>query len=286
MKTVLETIDAGAGFLEKHGIDDARRNMQLLVAHQLKCTRTQLYMNFDQPMQEADLVPLREALKQRAKGVPLQHLLGTVEFYRREFKSDKRALIPRPETEELVSIVLKQDLPEQPRILDVGTGSGVLGLSLAAEIPGSQAVLVDISPEALALAKENSDLLTIPNASFIESDLFAEVEGEFDLVVANLPYVAERDRAQMSKELAHDPDLALFSGEDGLDCLRRFCEQVSEFLKPGALVALEVGYDQGDRVGKLLQDAGLSEVSVASDLSGIRRFPMARKPFNKTLNHG
>lgn len=278
MKTVLETIDAGTGFLEKRGIEDARRNMQLLVAHQLNCTRTQLYMDFDQPIDEVDLEPLRKSLKKRAQGVPLQHLLGTVEFFRREFKSDSRALIPRPETEELVSLVLKQKVAEVPRILDLGAGSGVLGLSLAAEIPKSRAVLVDLSPEALSLARENGDILSIPNASYLLSDLFAEVEGKFDLIVANLPYVPEVDRSSLAPELSHDPDLALFSGESGLDCLVRFCGQVSEFLEPGGLVALEVGHSQGEKVQKLLQDGGLSEVSLFTDLSGVARFPMARKP--------
>ena len=139
MSTVLETIDKGTLYLEKRGIADARRNMQLLVAHQLQCSRMQLYVQFDRPLDEATLQPLREALKRRSEGVPIQHLLGQVEFHRRQFKTDARALIPRPETEELAELVLALDAPhEDQAILDMGCGSGVLGLTLAAERPAWQ----------------------------------------------------------------------------------------------------------------------------------------------------
>ena len=173
MTTVLETLDKGTAYLSKKGIEDARRNMQMLVAHQLACTRMDLYLRFDQPLGESDLVPLRELLKRRGEGVPLQHLLGTVEFHRRDFKTDSRALIPRPETEELAEWLLKNAaLPENPRILDMGCGSGVLGLTLAAEYPGAEVHLADLSRDALALARENAAMLGIANASFAESDLF------------------------------------------------------------------------------------------------------------------
>jgi release factor glutamine methyltransferase len=279
MTTVLEILDKGTAYLAKKGIEDARRNMQMLVAHQLNCTRMDLYLRFDQPLEEEHLAPLRDLLKRRGDGVPLQHLLGSVTFHRRDFKTDARALIPRPETEELAEWLIKNvKLPESPRILDMGCGSGVLGLTLAADLPGSQVTLADLSPDALDLARENATLLEIPNATFIESDLFSALAGQsFDLIVANLPYIPESDRPTLSKEVAHDPDLALFSGPDGLDLIRRFVPAAKDHLATGGWLALEIGIHQSTEVESLLRAASLSDVLTLKDLSGIPRFPVGRK---------
>ncbi|WP_193214426.1 peptide chain release factor N(5)-glutamine methyltransferase [Luteolibacter marinus] len=279
MTTVLETLDKGTAYLTKKGIEDARRNMQLLVAHQLQCTRMDLYLRFDQPLDESDLAPLREQLKKRGEGIPLQHLLGTVEFHRREFKTDGRALIPRPETEELAEWLLKNaGLPDNPAILDMGCGSGVLGLTLAAEIPGSQVTLADVSPAALDLARENAAALELANVHFVESDLFSALGGgSYDLIVANLPYVPESDRPSLAREVTHDPDLALFGGADGLDVIRRFVPAAASHLNPGAWLALEIGIDQSAEVEQRLVAASLTGVLTLKDLSGIPRFPIARK---------
>lgn len=279
MTTVLEVIDGGTAYLEKRGIGEARLTMQRLVGHHLAFTRVQLYLEFDRPLTDEQLSPIREGLKKRGQGVPLQHILGEVEFLRRDFQCDARALIPRPETEELVSLILteKDSLPQPSRILDVGTGSGVIGLSLALELPSvSETVLADVSPEALALARENAAALEV-EATFVESHLFANVEGPFDLIVANLPYVPERDRATLAPELAHDPDLALFSGPDGLDLLREFIPTAAERLTAGGLLALEIGYDQAANVTQLLKESSLTEIDIKADLSGVFRFPFARK---------
>lgn len=278
MSTVLETIEGGTRYLEKRGIEDARRNMQHLVAHQLGCTRMALYLQFDRPLVEDELAPLRDLLKKRGEGVPLQHLLGNVPFHRRDFKSDARALIPRPETEELAELILRQNLPNALAALDMGCGSGVLGLTLAAEHPDWRITLADISTEALALTRENLAALEIPNALPIESDLFANLPGTFDLIVANLPYVAQSDRATLSREVLHDPPLALFSGPDGLDLLRRFIPEAVHHLNPGGLLALEIGHDQASHITRLLEDSGFAEIQVHNDLSGIPRFPTARRP--------
>jgi release factor glutamine methyltransferase len=278
MTTVLETIDGGTRYLEKRGIEDARRNMQMLVAGQLGCTRMDLYLQFDRPLDEAELAPLRDALKKRGEGIPLQHLLGTVWFHNREFKTDARALIPRPETEELAEWVLSWKLPQNQRILDMGCGSGVLGLTLAAERPEWDVVLADVSPDALALARENAARLEISNASLIESDLFSAVDGPFDGIVANLPYVPESERATMAREVLHDPALALFSGADGLDLIRRFVPEAFQHLKPGGWLAMEIGHDQASQVAGFLQASGFADIEVKTDLSGIARFPFARRP--------
>jgi release factor glutamine methyltransferase len=278
MTTVLDTIEKGAQYLEKRGVEDARRHMQLLVAHQLGCGRMDLYVQFDKPLGDAVLAPLRELLKKRGEGVPIQHLLGTVGFHRREFKTDARALIPRPETEELTEWVLSWPLPEQQSVLDMGCGSGVLGLSLAAERPGWQLTLADTSLDALSLARENAQALVLDGIDFIHSDLFSHLPGSFDGIVANLPYVPETDRSTLSREVLHDPALALFGGPDGLDVIRRFLPAAYRHLHPGGWLALEIGHDQASLVEDLLQNAGFTEIHTQSDLSGILRFPRARKP--------
>lgn len=278
MKTVLETIDGGTSYLEKRGIEDARRNMQWLVAHQLGCSRMEIYTQFDRPLDEAELAPLREALKKRGEGVPLQHLLGTVCFLDHDFSCDGRALIPRPETEELAEWILSWDLPEDLRILDMGCGSGVIGLSLAARRPKWHVVLADLSSDALSLAAQNAKALMLDEVQLVQSDLFGSLVGPFGGIVANLPYVPEGDRQAMAKELEHDPDLALFSGADGLDLIRRFIPEAYEKLHPGGWLALEIGHDQSAEVHKLLAAAGFADIVIKSDLSGIERFPAARKP--------
>lgn len=278
MTTVLETIDGGSRYLEKRGIEDARRNMQMLVAHQLGCTRMDLYLQFDRLMEESDLVPLRENLKKRGEGIPLQHLLGTVWFHKQEFKTDARALIPRPETEELAEWILKWDLPADSKVLDMGCGSGVLGLTLASERPGWSVTLADVSPDALSLAQENAASQEIGNSVFLHSDLFSDVDGQFDGIVANLPYVPESERATISREVTHDPDLALFSGEDGLDLIRRFIPEAFHRLKPGGWIVLEIGHDQASQVAGILKASSFTDIEVKTDLSGIDRFPFAKRP--------
>jgi len=278
MTTVLETIDGGTRYLEKRGIEDARRNMQMLVAGQLGCTRVDLYLQFDRPLDDAELAPLRDALRKRGEGVPLQHLLGTVWFHNREFKTDGRALIPRPETEELAEWILSWKLPSSQRVLDMGCGSGVLGLTLAAERPDWDVMLADVSPDALALARENADRLEISNCSFLASDLFEDIEEPFDGIVANLPYVPESERATMAREVLHDPALALFSGADGLDLIRRFVPEAFHQLKPGGWLVMEIGHDQASHVAGFLQASGFADIEVKTDLSGIARFPFARRP--------
>ncbi len=277
MSTLLETIDGGTRYLEKRGIADARRNMQMLVARQLGCTRMDLYLKFDRLMEESELIPLRENLKKRGEGIPLQHLLGTVYFHKHEFKTDARALIPRPETEELAEWILSWELPGNQHVLDMGCGSGVLGLSLAAARPDWNVTLADVSLDALNLAQENAATLEISNASFFHSDLFAAITGPFDGIVANLPYIPETDRATLSREVMHDPPLALFSGTDGLDLIRRFIPEAFQHLKPGGWLVLEIGHDQASQVIEILKTSAFTAIEVKTDLSGIARFPFAKR---------
>jgi len=283
MKTVLETIRSGAPWLEKAGVENARLNMEHLLAKVLGCRRMQLYMDFDRTLTEEELAPLRDLLKRRGKGEPLQHLLGTCEFMGREFKCDGRALIPRQETEELVEKILaeyRRDGAAPPaEILDMGTGSGVIGLSLALAFTESRVTMADISPEALTLARENAEALSVPadRLTFLESDLFAALPGQkFDLIAANLPYIAAHEIPSLSPEVQRDPVLALDGGPRGTELIERFLAALPQHLAPGALVALEVGAGQTESLANLMRGAGLRDVSAANDLSRRGRFLFGR----------
>ncbi len=288
MKTVQEILTSGTAYLETRGIEGARHSMQSLLVHVLGCNKTWLYLHFDDPVPEDKLVPLRALLKERGKGTPLQHLLGSTEFYRREFRTDARALIPRPETEELVEAALQRaEKKAGMRVLDMGCGSGIIGITLALELAAQkpEVVMADVSEAALSLTLENATALGARVKTY-RSNLFAAwdapAEGAvqppdaFDLVLANLPYVP--DGEEVSVEVQHDPALALYGGADGLDVVRRFLKDALPHLNPHALVMLEVGHDQGETTRALMAELGYTDTCVLTDMSGKPRFPMGYAP--------
>ncbi len=278
MPTLLDTLQKGTAYLESHGVEEARLNMQHLIAQTLECERMQLYIDFDLPMEETQLETLRDLMKRRAEGEPLQHLLGTVEFCDREFKSDSRALIPRPETEELVAKLLAvKTWPNPAKILDVGCGSGVIGLSLAAGIEGAEVVLTDISLDALELAKKNATALDI-KATFVESNLFSNVPNHpFDLIVANLPYIPNAEVPQLSREVQHDPVLALAGGEIGTELMFQLISESFDLLNANGRLVLEYGIGQAAALKNAAESAGFETVKVGRDFAGIERFLFAVK---------
>src|SRR5205814_4771407 len=193
---VLELLHSNNAYVKKRGVESPRLNTEHLLAHILGRKRIELYLEFERPLAEVELVPLRELVRRRGQGEPLQHLLGTVEFAGRTFLCDKRALVPRPETEQLVEFLKSEIRNSKSEILDVGTGSGVIALSLAANFPEATVTATDISEDALALARENADRLGLTSrVEFLTGDLLLYVNHVYDLIVANLPYVAAGDRA-------------------------------------------------------------------------------------------
>jgi release factor glutamine methyltransferase len=275
--TVLEVLQSTTAYFKKRNVESARLNAEHLLAHSLGKKRIDLYLEFERPLGEAELAPLRELVRRRGQGEPLQHLLGTVEFCGREFVCDKRALIPRPETEELVEHLLKIDWPAGARVLDVGTGSGVIAISLAAELPHVSVDAVDASDDALSLARENAARL-IPERGieFIKSDLMLYVTHVYDLIVANLPYVPAGERGSVSREVLRDPDPAVFAGEAGDEVIRRLIEAAPAHLKPGGMLALEVGVGQAEGLTTLLTERKYHDVSARQDYAGVTRFLFAR----------
>jgi len=275
MRTVLDVIQATTPFFQKAGVESARLNIEHLLAQVLGKKRMELYLEFDRLLADHELEPLRALVKRRAAGEPLQHLLGTAEFHGRTFTCDKRALIPRQETEQLCELVLAAGAAA--RILDVGTGSGVIALTLAAEWPQAQVEASDISDDALALARENAERLALAErVHFSRSDLLAEVTGEFGLIVANLPYIDSAEIALLAREVRHDPHSALDGGARGLELFERLDPQAARHLR--GRLALEIGHDQADALCDLLAANNFQDIRPQTDYQGRNRFLFA--------NHG
>lgn len=275
MKTVLDVIQSTTAFFQKNGIESPRLNIELLLAHVLGKKRMDLYLEFERTLSEAELNPLRELVRRRAAGEPLQHLLGTAEFHGRVFTCDKRALIPRPETEQFVELLLQSKIQNpSPKVLDVGTGSGVIALTLAAAWPEARVEAVDISTDALALAGENAARHAVTDrVRFYESDLLAGVEGTFDLIVANLPYIASEEIATLAREVQHDPLTALDGGARGLAIIERLIAEARRHLH--GQLALEIGHDQAEALRAALGAHNYQDIRVVSDYQSRNRFVFA-----------
>jgi release factor glutamine methyltransferase len=277
--TVLEVLSSTTGYFKKRNIDNPRLNAEHLLAHVLGWKRMELYLAFDRPVRESELAPLREFVKRRGLGEPLQHLLGTVEFCGRTFRCDERALVPRPETEQLVELLIshfKSEM-ESGRLVDIGTGSGVIALSLAAEFPKAEIVGADISEDALMLARENAERLGLADSvRLLRSNLLENVQPEFDLIVANLPYVSIEDRQNLSREVLHDPEVALFAGARGDELVGQLIAQAPSWLRAGGILALEIGVGQSDMFVPALSGKNFRDISTEKDYSGVIRFLFAR----------
>lgn len=276
--TVLEVLQATTVYFNKRNIENPRLNAEHLLAHVLGQKRIELYLEFERELTETELEPLRDLVKRRSEGEPLQHLLGTVEFCGLTFLCDKRALVPRPETEQLVQLIADfgfriADL----RVVDVGTGSGVIALSLAAKFAKAQLTAVDVSDDALTLARENAAKLNLSaRVQFLKSRLLQNVEGAFDLIVANLPYIATQDWHSLSREVLHDPEVALFAGERGDELVRELIDQAPSRLRPGGMLALEIGLKQSEGLLSALAEKNYRDICSENDYNGVKRFLFAR----------
>ena len=276
---VLDVLQSTAAYFKKRGIENPRLNAEQLLSHALGRTRMELYLEFERTLGEAELAPLRELVRRRGEGEPLQHLLGTVEFCGHTFLCDKRALVPRPETEQLVELLIADLGPRiaHSRIVDIGTGSGVIALSLAKEFPEAEIFATDVSEDALAIARENSARLSLSgHVQFRKSDLLENLDERFDLIVANLPYIATQDRHTLSREVLHDPEVALFAGAHGDEFMRELIEQAPPRLHPGGMLALEIGFDHSEALLSALTEKNYRDICSKNDYSGVTRFLFAR----------
>jgi release factor glutamine methyltransferase len=281
-KTLLEVLQSTTAYFTKHNIESPRLNAEHLIAHVLTLSRLELYLEFETKLNEQELSRLRDLVRRRAQGEPLQHLLGTVEFCGQTFLCDKRAMVPRPETEELVELVIGESpsrtssnrKPE--RIVDVGTGSGIIALSLARQFPETKVLAIDISDDALALARENAARLGLDErVQFRKGDLLENLDERFDLIVANLPYIPMQDRHLLSREVLHDPEVALFVAERGDELIRKLIEQAPLHFNGAGLLALEIGINQAEGLCDLLRQKNYHDIESKKDYSGVTRFLLA-----------
>lgn len=249
----------------------ARIEAQMLLQHVLGVSRAYLIAHADDMIDEAKLTAYQALLQRRLNGEPLAYILGEREFFGLNFRVTPATLIPRPDTELLVELAL-QRIPHGGRVLDLGTGSGAIALSIAHARPDVEVTAVDASPEALEVAQENARRLNTGNVRFVHSDWFSALSNErFDLIVSNPPYIEEADVHLQQGDLRFEPRTALASGADGLDDIRRIVADSKDHLKEGGWLMFEHGYDQAVRARELLEAGGYSEVFSARDLSGIER---------------
>ena len=249
MNTVLEILRKTTDFFKKVGVPNPRLDAEYLIAHGLLMKRMDLYLNFDKPLSAKELDVLRPLVARRAKREPLQHIVGSTSFRGHEILCDKRALIPRPETEMLIDMVKEKRPNAEPiKIADIGTGTGAIAIALAKELENVQVFACDISEDALALARENVKLNMCDNTvQLYEGNLLEalpDAELPLDFLIANLPYIPESDKAKLQAEVLFDPPLALFGGSDGLVLIRELLNRTKGKLKSGATIFLEIASGQ------------------------------------------
>ncbi len=274
LRTVLELITLTAEYLTNQGCDSPRLDAEILLGHVLQLDRLQLYLNFDRPLTTQEVSAYRRVVALRAKRRPTAYITGTREFYSRDFCVNEGVLVPRPETELLVETAINwgRGFPK-PRVLDVGTGSGVIAISLARELPGARVTGTDISPAALAVAQANADAAELSNPiTFVESDLFSAISKEpFHLICSNPPYIPSKDIADLEPEVQAEPVVALDGGVDGLAVYRRLLSSAPQYMAPDGYLILEIGWNQAAAVQTLAKQAGLALRDVVTDYAGHDR---------------
>ena len=282
--TVLEAIQKSTEFLAKKNVESPRLQTELLLAHLLQMPRMKLYLNFDRALTAAETDALRELVKRRGQREPVQHLTGSTGFCGLDIAVSRHALIPRPETEMLAELgwqFLATITGGPATGLDFGTGTGCIAIAIATKCPGARITALDISPDALALARQNAaNLQVAERVAFVQGDGFAAVAGTpaFDLIVSNPPYIASAEIATLDPEVRDfDPRAALDGGSDGLDFYRRLAAEAGAFLKPGGKLMLEFGEGQAGDLEKILAAEKWVVEAVHQDYSQRARILVARR---------
>ncbi len=287
--TVLEVIQRSAEFLAKRGVESPRLQVELLLAHVLKLPRMGLYLNFERVLTPAELDEVRELVRRRGQREPLQHIVGSTSFCGLELAVNKSVLVPRPETEQLAELGWEflnarasavAGAREPVAALDFGTGSGCLAITLAVKVPAAQIVAVDISENALAVARENAARHQVGDRiRFVSGDGFAAVPAgmSFDLIVANPPYIPAAEIETLEPEVRdYDPRPALNGGAQGLDFYERLAREAGAALRPGGRIMVEFGDGQAEAVRGMFERQNWVVEQVKPDYSGRLRFLAAR----------
>ncbi len=288
LKTVRELIQVTTAYLEGKGVESARLNAERLLGDALGLSRLDLYLHHDRPLVPDEIETFRALVRRRAAGEPLQRILGETEFYSRAFKVEPGVFVPRPETERLVErcVGLLTGGVSQvvaPVALEVGCGTGVIAISLAAEIPRLTVHASDVNPRATALAERNARRLGVASrCHFVEAPLCrgfpATLKGKVDLLVSNPPYIRSGEIPDLPVEVVgHDPHEALDGGRDGLDLYRALADQAVVWLHEDGWLAVEIGADQDDAVAEILSRSGCRDISVTRDYNDLPRVVAARR---------
>ena len=279
VKTLRDAVNYGKQFLEDFGIENAQYDATELLLLVMGISRTQYLINSMDKIDSGKLAEYAELINKRAEHIPLQHITGIVNFYGREYKVNANVLIPRQDTEILVEEVMKLTNSES-RVLDMCTGSGCIGITLAKKFPDSNVTGVDISDKALAVAWKNKCNLNADNIDFIQSDLFAALGADrrYDIIVSNPPYIPTKVIEGLQDEVRlHDPMLALDGTEDGLMFYRRITDKSGDYLKMNGYLCYEIGAEQAADVSDIMKQAGFKDIVVVKDLAGLDRVVMGRK---------
>ena len=279
---VLELLEWTTSYFDKHNIPNPRLDAEVLLGHLLDKSRLQLYLHFDMPVFQKDLTVFRELIKKRIERTPISYLTKHKEFMSLDFYIDERVLIPRPETEFIVETVLNSTNSNPQRILEIGTGSGIIAISLAVNMPECEIIATDISKEALVVAEKNRDTHSCEERiTLMQGDLYEPIQSQdtpkFHWIVSNPPYVASTERNNISSDVyEYEPHIALFAGNDGLAIIRRLIAEAPKFLLPKGQLIFEIGEKQSEHVKELLdKQSEFKDFQLINDYAGIERVVIA-----------
>ncbi len=281
--TALELLKWGTGYFSEKNIDSPRLTMEIILCEVLECSRVQLYLNYEKPLTGGELAKLRIMTNKRANREPLQYILGKTEFYGLPFFVDSSVLIPRPETEILVELAInniKKITQESISVLDIGTGSGCIAVTLAKKLPKCRIVAIDVSAGALDIARRNAEANDV-DVEFIRRDVLKEmkVKQPFDVIVSNPPYISSDEMTEIEPELAlYEPQIALTDGGDGLEFYRRFSTLFNDILSQKGVFFVEIGYNQAEKVEALFSQN--FECRIHNDLANIPRVLQGKRKCN------
>ncbi len=286
--SVVDLLEWTTEYFQQHGIPNPRLDAEVLLGHLLKKSRLQLYLHFEMPVFQEHLTPFRELIKKRIAHTPVSYLTNRKEFMSLDFYVDERVLIPRPETEQLVETILTAETENSQRLLEIGTGSGVIATSLAVQHSEWEIVATDISESALAVARKNAEIhACTAQIKFLSGDLFEPVaaicangDTQFDWIVCNPPYIKNTERDTLSPDVRdHEPEIALFAGDDGLDVIRRLIAEAPKYLAPTGKLILEIGATQANTIRTLLEaGSAYATYKLFEDYAGKERIVLASVP--------
>lgn len=282
--TIIKILDWTKQYFADRGVENPRLDAEVLLCAVLQCERIKLYMDFERPLTGAELSQYKNYVARRGQHEPLAYILGEKEFMRNSFKVTPATLVPRPETELLVESLIKAarglKADGDVKILDIGTGSGAIIVSLLDYLPNAKGVGVDISVDALIVAEENSRRIGVrERAGFMQSDLFSRIPADkkFDIIVSNPPYIPAADIAGLAKDVQKEPLGALDGGADGLDFYRRIISEAMDHMTDEGILAFEVGINQAQVVAELCRKAGFKATAIRKDYADIERMVFAVK---------